>query len=53
MDTCSFTIYTEIERGPGIDFLIYFKNIILEREISEQRNPKEISENKDYKISFL
>ena len=30
-DTHYFTIYTEMKDGAGIDSLIYFKNIILER----------------------
>lgn len=31
VDTYSFTIYTEMKEGAGIDSLIYFKNIIIER----------------------
>lgn len=31
VDICSFTIYTEMKEGAGIDSLIYFKNIIIER----------------------
>lgn len=31
VNTYSFTIYTEMKEGAGIDSLIYFKNIIIER----------------------
>ena len=31
VNTYSFTIYTEMKEGAGIDSLIYFKSIILER----------------------
>lgn len=36
--TYSFTIYTEMKEGAGIDSLIYFKNIIIERLKSNRLN---------------